>query len=475
MVLSIFTYSPLRYLSCRAGWVGVVLVSIMVFAGSAFGASPRTALVVGNQRYEEKVGSLRNTNNDAKAIAQTLRTLGFSVIERHDITRDQLLKAVEEFRKTLPGSEVALFYYAGHGISVSGANYLVPLKSGFDPADADAITLRMMAETRLFNAEQAVADMSAAGPACNIVILDACRNTPLTRDGRSRGFAGRAGLSEMTPPAGSLIAFATDAGRTAFDGDGINGLYTEELLKNLRTPGLTIEQVFKRTRAGVLHRSDGTQVPAEYSRLIGDDIYLAGAAVPVATPLAIEPPAASLASNNGPDTLPTAADLKKFATAGEVAECLSALRKIASEKGRGDYAYEPIEILLEQVKESLRGADKPSQKITASAETCESILSILPDCLPLDQPRTSEIAAQAYNRRGDALLILGRTEEALRAFDTAQPLAPEDAYILYNRGMAYLKLGNQEAARADFTAASDSKLKQPGARRLAQQALAELK
>jgi uncharacterized caspase-like protein len=162
-------------------------------------------------------------------------------MERHDVTRDQLIRAVAEFRKTLPGSEVAILYYAGHGISVAGSNYLIPLKSGFDPEGADEVTLRMLAETRLFNAEQAVADMSAAGARCNLVILDACRNTPLARTARTRSAAGKAGLTEMTPPAGSLIAFATDAGRTAYDGDGTNGLYTEELLKNMRTPGLTID------------------------------------------------------------------------------------------------------------------------------------------------------------------------------------------------------------------------------------------
>lgn len=443
--------------------------------GASAWAAERTALVVGNQRYEEKVGPLRNTNNDAKAVAQTLRTLGFKVIERHDITRDQLLKAVEEFRKTLPGSEVALFYYAGHGISVSGSNYLVPLKSGFDPSDADAITLRMMAETRLFNAEQAVADMSAAGAACNIVILDACRNTPLTRDGRSRSFTGRAGLSEMTPPAGSLIAFATDAGRTAFDGDGTNGLYTEELLKNLRTPGLTIEQVFKRTRAGVLRRSDGGQVPAEYSRLVGDDVYLAGEVVPVATPAIAEAVAVSAPVKSEEPATVSTADLVKLAKAGKGPECLEALQKIAQEKGRGEYAYEPLEVLLDQVKEDVREAKAPSEKVESAAQTCEAIISILPECLSMDQPRTATIAAQAYNRRGDALLILGQAEEALKAFDAAQPLAPDDAYILYNRGRAYLSLGNQEAARADFTAAMDPKFKQPKARKLAQDALADLK
>ncbi len=173
----------------------------------------RTALVIGNFRYEETVGPLRNAGNDAKAVAIALRSLGFKVIEKTNVSRDQLLHAVDDFRKTLPGAEVAVFYYAGHGISVGGSNYLVPLKSGFSPDSVDAVGLRMRAETRLFNAEQAVADITSGGASCTIVILDACRNTPIARDSSTRSMNVGSGLAEMTPPSGSLIAFATDAGR----------------------------------------------------------------------------------------------------------------------------------------------------------------------------------------------------------------------------------------------------------------------
>lgn len=430
----------------------------------------RNALVIGNARYEQTVGTLRNTNNDAKAVAQTLRGLGFAVIERHDVTRDQLIRSMEEFRKLLPGTEVALFYYAGHGISVSGSNYLIPLKSGFDPAGGDEVSVRMLAETHLFNAEQAVADMSTGGAGCNLVILDACRTTPLMRSTRTRGFAEHAGLSEMTPPAGSLIAFATDAGRTAFDGDGANGLYTEELLKNLRTPGLTIEQVFKRTRAGVLARSDGGQLPAEYSRLFGDDIYLAGPAVPqtVVSPADVVPPA----TKNIPAAPPAPDELVKLAEVGKGEACVKGLQLIADSKGPGEYALKPLETLLEYVKSTLKEASAPSSKVVSAAETCESVLRVLPECLPPDHPQTASIASKAHNRRGDALLILGKAQEAVPEFDAALSLAPSDAYILYNRGRAYLALGKKDEAKADFLTVSNSRSNQPGAKKLALQALA---
>ncbi|MGH8045824.1 MAG: caspase family protein [Chthoniobacterales bacterium] len=433
-------------------------------------SSPRTALVIGNERYESLIGPLRNTANDAKAMARTLRGLGFTVIERHNLTRDQFLKAVAEFRGTLKGAEVGIFYYAGHGISIDGSNYLIPIKSGFAPGDADDATLRMLAETHLFNAEQAVADMVSADAKCNIVILDACRTTRLPGGGRSRGIDSRGGLSEMAPPAGSLIAFATDAGRTAYDGDGANGLYTEELLKNLATPGLTIEQVFKRTRAGVLKRSDGAQMPAEYSRLVGDDVYLAGEMRAVAAePVATAPPAPA-AKTEGE----LMADATKFAATGQAKECLDALEAISALKGQGNYAAAPIETLLERVKEDLKVATVPSSRVVSDLAICELLVRSVPQRLPKNHARASEFLAKAQNRRGDCLMLLERPKEALDAYNAAASLAPDDAYILYNRGRANLALGNAKDARKDFSAAVDPRFKQPGARKLAADALVKL-
>lgn len=435
-----------------------------LFSAFASAQSPRTALVIGNAKYETSIGALKNAVNDAKAVAKTLRALGFQVIEEHNVTRDELLEAVGDFRKNLRGAEVAVFYYAGHGITVAGSNYLIPVKSGYDPQDADDTTLRLLAETKLFNAEQAVAEMSAAGGRCNLVILDACRNTPVARNPRTRDAAAAGGLTEMTPPAGSLIAFATDAGRTAHDGEDANGLYTSELLKHMRTPGLTIEQVFKRTRAGVLERSGGTQVPAEYSRLIGEDVYLAGNA-----PTSPPPPAAPMKAE--PVPLLNNAEIAKLAAAGKAAECVEALKQTALSRGVGDFATGPLEALLEQAKNDLKDAAEASPKVEKALKTCELVLEALRECLPPDHEKKSTLTAKAQNRRGDALLLFGRADEALNAYNAAMPLTPDDAYIQYNRGRAHLALGNAAAAKADFEAVAQSKTAKPGAKKLAQEAL----
>jgi uncharacterized caspase-like protein len=431
----------------------------------------RTALVIGNARYEATAGPLRNTVNDARAVAAVLKALGFAVELKENVTRDQLLKALLDFRSTLAGKEVALFYFAGHGISVAGSNYLLPIQSGYSPAGADDVTLRLMAETRLFNIEQAVADMKSGGALCNLIILDACRTTALTRSGRTReATVTPGGLAEMKPPAGSLIAFATDAGQTAQDGDGSHGIYTEELLRHLVTPGLSIEQVFKRTRAAVLERSSGQQIPAEYSRLIGNDIYLAG--------IARSPEPAWVPFTKSQPALPTTAlakDAVKLAKQGRSPECVETLKTLAKSKGVGvsDQLAEGFQILLDLVKETLK-SNLSDSEAKSTLQTCDLVIAALPDCLPRSHPNHDALLSKAHNRRGDSLLQLGLADDALEAFDAALPLAPDDAYILYNRARAHLALGNHDHARADLQAASDTNFNQPLARELALKLLKEL-
>ena len=433
----------------------------------------RVALVIGNERYESVVGPLRNSGNDAKAVARLLRSLGFSVTERHDLKREALLRAMDDFRKSLAGAEVALFFYAGHGISIDGANYLIPIKSEFDAAGADSVTVHMRAETHLFNAEQAIADMTAGGAKCNLAILDACRTTGLAVS-RNRGTGNGGTLVEMTPPTGSLIAFATDSGHTALDGDGKNGLYTDELLKNLATPRITIEQVFKRTRSGVIRRSDGAQVPAEYSRLVGEDIYLAGG--PSSTPAVVAqtPPPTAIPPKTREEAL---ASICKLAKTGptNADECVNALKTFAEREGPGDYAVEPFDTLLERVKEELKTAQGPSTKAITAAAACDLVLRALPDCVPPQNPRYADLAVKAHNRRGDALLLLGRSEKALSAYNAALELSPNDAYVLCNRGYAHLALGQATEARADFEAAMKNAGDKSNARKLAREALQKIK
>jgi Caspase domain/TPR repeat len=306
--------------------------------------------------------------------------------------------------------------------------------------------------------------MSNSSVGCNLVILDACRSTPVGRNPAERDANRGGGLVEMNPPAGSLIAFSTDAGRIAADGQGMNGIYTAELIKHLTTPGLTIEQVFKRTRAGVIAATEGAQMPAEYSRLVGDDIYLAGRE-PVKEP---EPDAPKAR----PVPLPTASEINKLAARGEAAQCVALLRQHARGRSGLDAAV-PLTALLDYVKEHLRNGKAP--KGEAILQICDVVLESVGDLVATDHVTRTVVMAKAHNRRGDALLLLDKADQALEAYNTALSLTPNDGYVLYNRGMALLRLERTDEARADFTKVASAGTKQPGARKLANEALAAMK
>ena len=219
-------------------------------------AERRLALVIGNSKYRE--APLTNPVNDAHAVAIKLQQLGFKVIEHPNANLEEMRKSVRDFGNQLALNDVGLFYFAGHGIQSGGANYLIPV-------DADIQDETELA-TRAFTASEVLEKMDAAKNRINIVILDACRNNPLARKVRSA----TRGLAPMEQGSGTIIAFATKPGSTSADGDGIHGLYTEQLLEALSQPGLSVEEVFKRVRMSVSQKSGGEQIPWENSSLLGD-------------------------------------------------------------------------------------------------------------------------------------------------------------------------------------------------------------
>jgi Caspase domain len=224
--------------------------------GQAAREEARIALVIGNATYRES--PLRNPVNDARAMAKTLRELGFTVLAHENATKRTMETAVIEFGRKLAEGGVGFFYYAGHGLQVRGRNYLVPIDAEIDSEAATRIAA--------VDVDLLLEQMAEAKNRVNVVILDACRNNPFER--RLRG-ASR-GLAAVDAARGTLVAYATAPGSVAADGEGANGLYTEELLQALRVPGLKVEEVFKRVRIGVTERSKGAQTPWESSSLTGD-------------------------------------------------------------------------------------------------------------------------------------------------------------------------------------------------------------
>lgn len=216
----------------------------------------RVALVIGNSNYP--TAPLKNPGNDARAIAKSLKELGFEVTLRENASQRDLAAAIRQFGSSISPGSVALFYFAGHGMQVKGRNYLVPV-------DAD-IQVEDEVPYSAIDANLVLDKMEVGKSAINIVILDACRNNPFSRRFRSSA----TGLAEMIAPIGTLIAFATAPGSVAQDGAGDNGVYTKHLLESITVPGLPVEQMFKRVRNGVARDTNDAQVPWESSSMKGD-------------------------------------------------------------------------------------------------------------------------------------------------------------------------------------------------------------
>jgi len=234
-------------------------VSVVAFfqfvSTTVCGAMSRTALVIGNGRYQ--TGPLKNPLNDARDMAAALERLGFAVTLVTDAGLRDMEKALETFGKSLKTAGGAgLFYYAGHGMQVDGVNYLIPMDASIEK-DTDL-------KFEALHLERVLDELAAAGNALNFVLLDACRDNPFSRSTRS----GSRGLSFVgQAPSGTFISYSTGANQTAKDGDGRNSPYTAALLRNIEVPGLTVEEVFKNVRAQ-LRRETG-QVPWELSSLEG--------------------------------------------------------------------------------------------------------------------------------------------------------------------------------------------------------------
>ncbi len=215
----------------------------------------RVALVIGNAEYAS-TGKLRNTVNDARSMSATLKELGFEVQVIEDGTYETIKNAIYAFGDRIQDVDVSMFFYAGHGLEVDGVNYLVPVDADIQ-SHLDIKQKCIPLTGVLYTMEFANAE------GLNMIILDACRNNPFPA-----GKRGGAGLARVNAPSGTIIAYATDPGSVASDGDGVNGLYSGELIKQLRI-SQRIEDIFMNTRNNVEKVSGGKQRPWEEARLKG--------------------------------------------------------------------------------------------------------------------------------------------------------------------------------------------------------------
>jgi tetratricopeptide (TPR) repeat protein len=369
----------------------------------------RTALVIGNSNYQE-TGQLPNPVNDATDMAQVLRELGFDVILLKDANLSQMGEALDEFHAKLLEGGVGVFYYAGHGMQLDSENYLIPIDAKLErkqdtPYEAQALGKILGA-------------MEDAANNVNIIIIDACRNKPFNRGWQRSSQA--EGLAPVQAVRGSYIAYATAPGDVADDGKGRNGTFTAQILKHIKTPNLSVEEMFKRVRQGVLEDTNNQQIPWDSSSLVGEFSFNQRS-TPVAdtqsTPVATFTPAPE-------STTSTSTPAPDVATSTPVTESTTPTSTPASESA---------EKLVQQ------GLDRVEQGDNQGAiDNFTEGIALNPD------------DAEAYNNRGEAYRNLRQYQEAIADLDRAISLNPDFAAAYNNRANAYLSLQQYQSAIADF-------------------------
>lgn len=221
--------------------------------------APRIALVIGNSKYPDS--PLTNPLNDANAMCKELKVLGFDAQILLDSNLKDLRAAIQAYGVRIAKSKaVGLFYYAGHGVQLAWRNYLIPVDANIDRVDD--------IPKQTFELNNMLLALNKAQNPMNIIILDACRDNPFGKKLPTE----QKGLSQFDAPNNSLLCYATAPGNVASDGSGVNGLFTENLLREMRDPDAKIEDVFKRVRLKVRLASKGQQIPWE-STSLEDDFY----------------------------------------------------------------------------------------------------------------------------------------------------------------------------------------------------------
>ncbi|SCB56013.1 Uncharacterized protein, contains caspase domain [Bradyrhizobium shewense] len=256
-----------------------LIVSIWLMCGSAH-AERRMALVMGNSAYKS-VPKLFNPANDAALVGGMFKKAGFDWIDiKTDLNGSEMRKALRDFGQRARDAEVAVIYYAGHGIELDGANYLIPTDASLE-TDSDVLDETVALDRALFAVEPA--------KQLRLIILDACRDNPFAKT-MKRTVAARAigrGLAKIEPTSpNTMIAFAAKAGSTASDGDSKNSPFAAALVERLPTPGLDLRKAFGFVRDDVLKNTSYKQEPYVYGSLGGDDVPLVAAKPPATGPQA---------------------------------------------------------------------------------------------------------------------------------------------------------------------------------------------
>ena len=367
--------------------VATMLAAISVSAQAPLDV--RVALIIGNSAYAGNM-ALVNPANDAKAMADVLKRLGFNVIELRDGSKAQMSAAIAKISESLKGKQgVGMLYYAGHGLQLDWHNYMVPVDANLkSAADVQQQTIDLSSVVDIFK---------AAGNRMNIVVLDACRDNPFGGNTSSAK-----GLAQLDAPPSTFLAYATAPGNVAEDGDvkSGNGLYTQFLLQELKRPTAKIEDVFKRVQLNVRKQSNGRQIPWE-STSLEDDFFF----------------------NDGVKYTIKAEDLERMAAEvrqieqkrlAQEAEALERIEQAALAKERERQQAEAK--VLEQLRVAAEPRAKEAERLGAVAKA-QAQEKLAAEAKLRDQQR---LAQEAQAREREQLLAFELTKEKARLATEAQ-------------------------------------------------------
>ncbi|NEW99737.1 caspase family protein [Rhodopseudomonas sp. BR0G17] len=418
----------------RLGLV-VLMVAAIVAAPRCFAAdssAPRVALVIGNSKYPDADKPLSQAVSDAREFADELKRAGFDAELGEDLSGDAMRRAFDRlYQRTKPGA-AALVFFSGFGIQSGRQSYLIPVDAQIwtEPdVRRDGIAL-----------ESVLNELNSRGASVKIALADASRRNPFER--RFRSFS--AGLAPVIAPSGSLVMYAAALSAVVTDNDSAHSPFVSALREEIRTPGLSAEEAFNRTRTAVTRASRGEQVPWISSSLAEDFVFVPGATT-AEKPTAAKPPAATApmeAAKPAPAPLeaklPQAAEAKP-ASGGDDDKLVLAL------------ASDPtVKSLTAQI------ADKPSDgnayyrrgQVYASKGAYRTAIKDFDEAIRLNGKDV-----EAYNNRCWVRTVIGELEPALADCDQALQLRPNFVDALDSRGLLHLKSGRDKAAIADFDAA----------------------
>jgi len=402
------------------------------------------ALVIGNGAYRQS--PLPNPANDARAMRDILVELGFTVELKIDAGRKQLTASIELFRARLRRGDLAVFYYAGHGYQIDGENYLVP--TDFEGKDETAAKFDSYPIARLSEG------MENSGAVLNIIILDACRNNPFRG---ARAMVG--GLASMSAAAGTFVAFATSPGKTASDNSrGKNGLFTTHLLEALKQSGLTLDDVFNRTREQVYNASKGAQIPWTQSSVIGRFYF--------------RPPKEAAAETSSPSRpMPARPQIDpsyqqgvREARSGAPEHAVDAFTEAIRRNPDNMDAYYERAMTYAAANQFQRAIDDFNQILRRSPDDVSALIGrgacyiniddyqrALPDLNRVIQREPQN--ETAYFDRGLAYAGLQQNQKAVDDYTQVIRNHPKWPSTWYNRGIVYHAAGDFKSAIADFTEA----------------------